>query len=95
MSKAKFGFCIPAWTGAGPWDHHLDYKLIKNAVIQSERLGYDSLWIPDHVMLGHNNENYEAWTLMSALSQKEKAQLYASIKKLGLLAADKLRSTRA
>ena len=69
MSKARFGFCTPAWTGAGPWDHHLDYKLIKTTVLQSERLGYDSLWIPDHLMLGHNNENYEAWTLMSALTQ--------------------------
>jgi MarR family transcriptional regulator, 2-MHQ and catechol-resistance regulon repressor len=33
--------------------------------------------------------------LMSALSQKEKEQLYASLKKLGLLAADKLNHQEA
>jgi MarR family transcriptional regulator, 2-MHQ and catechol-resistance regulon repressor len=32
--------------------------------------------------------------LMSALSEKEKAQLYISIKKLGLLAAEKLEETK-
>ncbi len=35
----------------------------------SEKLGYDSLWVPDHVMLGHNNENFEAWTVLAAMSQ--------------------------
>jgi len=67
--KTKFGFCVPAWTYASPWDRRIDYSLIKNAVTTSECLGYDSIWVPDHVMLGHYNENYEAWTLLTALSQ--------------------------
>ena len=69
MRKAKFGFCLPAWTGAGPWDHQLDYKLVRNASVTAERLGYDSIWVPDHVMFGHNNDNLEAWTLLTAISQ--------------------------
>lgn len=35
----------------------------------AESLGYESLWSPDHFMLGKNGMTFEAWTTLSAISQ--------------------------
>ena len=34
----------------------------------AEDLGYDALWIPDHLMLGKDDEILEGWTVMAALA---------------------------
>jgi alkanesulfonate monooxygenase SsuD/methylene tetrahydromethanopterin reductase-like flavin-dependent oxidoreductase (luciferase family) len=34
----------------------------------AETLGYDSLWVADHLMLGRNHEIMEGWTTLAALA---------------------------
>lgn len=36
---------------------------------EAESLGYDSLWSPDHFMLGKNGMTLDVWTTLAALSQ--------------------------
>ena len=36
--------------------------------ILADRLGYDSLWVADHLMLGQENEILEGWTTLAALA---------------------------
>lgn len=45
----------------------LEWDSIKNSVLLCEKLGYDSLFIADHLFLGNDGDIYEALTTMSAL----------------------------
>ena len=67
MSKIKFGVTINA---APDMLYRSDYDSIKKIAQECERLGYDSLWVMDHLMWGAFNEGsvFEAWTLLSALA---------------------------
>ena len=67
MSKIKFGVTINA---AQDMQYKSDYDSIKKIAQECERLGYDSLWVMDHLMWGIHNEGsvFEAWTLLSALA---------------------------
>ena len=40
--------------------------MIRSFAISSEQLGYDTLWVPDHFVLG--DAMYECWTLLSAIA---------------------------
>lgn len=70
-----FGFCVPIFAGAK--DHHprtplverLDVNRMLEAVREAEALGYDSLWVADHLMLGRDDWILEGWTLLSALAR--------------------------
>lgn len=44
---------------------HVNWKTAMDIALEVERLGYDSLILPDHLMLGR--ERLEAWTSMTAL----------------------------
>jgi alkanesulfonate monooxygenase SsuD/methylene tetrahydromethanopterin reductase-like flavin-dependent oxidoreductase (luciferase family) len=46
----------------------LDWKTTKMGIEYAEKLGYDALWAPDHLMLGRDNAEYEVWTLLSAIA---------------------------
>jgi alkanesulfonate monooxygenase SsuD/methylene tetrahydromethanopterin reductase-like flavin-dependent oxidoreductase (luciferase family) len=69
MSKVKFGVCLPIFTVANPSGYTVNAKDLKTMVTSSEELGYDSLWVCDHLTMGREGYNLEAWTVLSAASQ--------------------------
>lgn len=81
---ASFGVVLPTYAGDatsspgaeeywGLYDLTLNddvtWSRVAQAAKDSERLGYTSLWVPDHFMLGKNGMTFEAWTTLSAVSQ--------------------------
>ena len=78
----KFGFCLPifAWPGArlfrAPAWNRLDVQACMRLGVLAEQLGYDSLWVADHLMLGADEAILEGWTTLSALAgMTSRAQL--------------------
>ena len=69
MSKVKFGVCLPIHAGASAWDYSVNIKDVKSIIKSSEQLGFDSLWVCDHLTMGKNGCNLEGWTVLSAASQ--------------------------
>jgi alkanesulfonate monooxygenase SsuD/methylene tetrahydromethanopterin reductase-like flavin-dependent oxidoreductase (luciferase family) len=69
LAKVKFGVCLPIHAGASAFDYSINIKSIKSIVKSSEDLGFDSLWVCDHLTMGQNGNNLEAWTVLSAASQ--------------------------
>ncbi len=73
MKKIKFGFCIPLFANPGmlffrtPAYKNLDYKSIREKTLLCEKLGYDSLFVADHLFLGKDGAIWECTSLMSAL----------------------------
>jgi F420-dependent oxidoreductase-like protein len=67
--KATFGLALPLSAGYSAWDYNLNFERMREVVMACEDLGFDSVWAPDHVMLGRNLETLEAWTVLTALSQ--------------------------
>ena len=72
--KIKFGFCVPVFANPGvaffrtPSYKKLDWDSLKDSVILCEELGYDSIFIADHLFLGRDGDIWECMTLMSAFS---------------------------
>jgi F420-dependent oxidoreductase-like protein len=56
-----------------------EYDPVEKIALESEKVGYDSIWISDHFFLDTNSEDLncmEAWTLLAALAAKtEKIRL--------------------
>ena len=57
--SVKFGMCIVA--------HAPLHEQIKLSVL-CERLGYDTLWFPDHLTFLDQAEGVDAWTVMAAVA---------------------------
>jgi alkanesulfonate monooxygenase SsuD/methylene tetrahydromethanopterin reductase-like flavin-dependent oxidoreductase (luciferase family) len=76
MGNVKFGVEIPTYAGAGgapmgrdaPLYEHIDWKTAKDTVLLAEKLGYDSIWMADHFILGRDGEIFEIWTSLSAFA---------------------------
>jgi alkanesulfonate monooxygenase SsuD/methylene tetrahydromethanopterin reductase-like flavin-dependent oxidoreductase (luciferase family) len=70
----EFGFCVPVFANPGmaffrtPCYERLDWPTTRAAVLECEALGFDSLFVADHVFLGRDGAIYEGWTLLSALA---------------------------
>jgi alkanesulfonate monooxygenase SsuD/methylene tetrahydromethanopterin reductase-like flavin-dependent oxidoreductase (luciferase family) len=70
----EFGFALPIFPGGGdshprtPLLQGIDWPLLRNTISASEKLGFTSVWVADHVMLGLNNSILECWTTLSAVS---------------------------
>jgi F420-dependent oxidoreductase-like protein len=66
LGKLKFGVFLPfyAFQAKNPTEQFI---LLKNVVLESENLGYDSVWLDDHLMYGAWSI-LEPWTVLSALS---------------------------
>jgi F420-dependent oxidoreductase-like protein len=68
LNKIKFGVFLPFYAfkfeETNPSAH---FYSIRNIVLECERLGYDSIWLDDHLMYG-KNPVLECWTTIAALS---------------------------
>lgn len=82
MTHLKFGFCLPifAWPGARlfrtPAFDQLDTQRCMQLGALADQLGYHSLWVADHLMLGHQDAILEGWTTLAAVAgMTQRAQL--------------------
>ena len=70
----KFGFCAPIFANPGaaffrtPSLTALDPPAAIDAAVEAERLGYDSIWVADHLMHGHDGGIMEGWTTLSVIA---------------------------
>lgn len=69
-----FGYGVPVLANPGiqgyptPGYHVLDPATTMQAALRAEELGYDTLWVADHLMLGKDDAILEGWTVVSALA---------------------------
>lgn len=74
MSDLKFGVCLPIFACPGiqlfrtPAMPQLDPAVVLPFGRVAEELGYDSLWVADHLMLGKDEAILEGWTVLAALA---------------------------
>ena len=74
MHPIQFGFCLPIFAMPGarlfrtPNYAQLDAATTLQMGCAAEQLGYDSLWVADHLMLGKDEAILEGWTVLSALA---------------------------
>jgi len=72
-NRIQFGFCVPIFANPGmtffrtPCYERLDWPATRAAVLECETLGYDSVFVADHVFLGRDGAILEGWTLLAAL----------------------------
>jgi F420-dependent oxidoreductase-like protein len=66
LGKHKFGVFLPfyAFQAKTPTEH---FEILKKIVLECERLGYNSVWLDDHLMY-NNWPLLESWTTLAALS---------------------------
>jgi F420-dependent oxidoreductase-like protein len=69
MPKTKFGVALPINAGTSAWDESLNFERMKDVTRVCERLGYESIWAPDHLMTGDSLQTLEVWTVLAGLSQ--------------------------
>lgn len=70
----KMGYCVPAFAMPGPDLFRVpnvarieDVDVLANAR-EAERLGFDSLWVCDHLMLGRDRAVLEGWTTLAMIA---------------------------
>jgi len=68
LKRVKIGFCVPVYAGASAYSDAINFDAVKAAVLECERLGYDSIWTPDHLIMGQGSTILEGWTILSALA---------------------------
>ena len=72
--QIQFGFCVPIFACPGvnlfrtPGYPELDAATTIALARRADELGYDSLWVADHLMLGKDDAILEGWTVISALA---------------------------
>jgi alkanesulfonate monooxygenase SsuD/methylene tetrahydromethanopterin reductase-like flavin-dependent oxidoreductase (luciferase family) len=70
----QFGYCSPifAWPGGGlfrtPNFAELNTRTVMDITLAADTLGYDSIWVADHLMLGKDEAILEGWTTLAALA---------------------------
>lgn len=67
MGKYKFGVFLPFYAFQDKVQKNQAYEQLKTIVLESEHLGYDSVWLDDHLMY-NNWPILESWTVLGALS---------------------------
>ena len=81
----SFGFCAPIFAGSGgahprtPLLERVDFDELQGTVQAAEVLGYDSVWVADHLILGRDGFILEGWTVMAALARVTKKMRLGSI----------------
>lgn len=70
----RLGFAVPIFANPGvpdfrtPNAERLEWDAVAGAAVEAERLGYDSLWVADHMFLGRDGAIYEGWTTLAVLA---------------------------
>jgi alkanesulfonate monooxygenase SsuD/methylene tetrahydromethanopterin reductase-like flavin-dependent oxidoreductase (luciferase family) len=70
----KFGFCVPVFANPGsaffrtPAATTLDPRAAVDAAVEAEVLGFDSVWVADHLMHGFDDAIMEGWTTLSVIA---------------------------
>lgn len=70
----KMGYCVPAFAMPGPGLFRVPNVARIEAVDvlgnarEAERLGFDSLWVCDHLMLGRDRAVLEGWTTLAMIA---------------------------
>ena len=73
-ARPRFGYCLPIFANptAGlfrtPNYDQVDASTTLDLGIHAEAVGFDSLWVADHLMLGRDEAILEGWTILSALA---------------------------
>ena len=68
MERIKFGVFLPFYAFEFAEAKPLSsFNRVHDVVLECERLGYDSVWIDDHLMFG-NHPILECWTTLSSIS---------------------------
>jgi alkanesulfonate monooxygenase SsuD/methylene tetrahydromethanopterin reductase-like flavin-dependent oxidoreductase (luciferase family) len=74
MTELRFGFCVPLFANPGPgffrtpaWTA-LDPGAAVDAAVAAETLGFDSVWVADHLMLGFDDAILEGWTTLAVIA---------------------------
>jgi len=67
MKKASFGVFLPFYAFQNEATPAALFPLIRDVVLECERLGYHSVWLDDHLMYG-NKPILECWSTLAALS---------------------------
>ena len=71
--RPQFGYCLPIFANpsAGlfrtPNYECVDARTTLDLGRHAEAIGFDSLWVADHLMLGKDEAILEGWTILSAL----------------------------
>jgi FMNH2-dependent dimethyl sulfone monooxygenase len=73
--KIKFGVWLPVYggwlLGAPVEEPEISYKYVEKSAIEAENCGFDSIWVPDHLLnprKGESISSLEAWTTLTALA---------------------------
>jgi F420-dependent oxidoreductase-like protein len=71
----QFDWMVQCYAGAGvhrdtPMLDSLDRETVLRGVDVAVDTGLEGLWAPDHFMLGPKAEEFEVWTLLSALAER-------------------------
>ena len=70
----QFGFALPIFAAPGgrffrtPNYPQLEPQRTFQLGVHADALGYDSLWVADHLMLGRDEAIMEGWTTLAALA---------------------------
>ena len=70
----RAGVCVPVFANPGrrmfrtPGYASLDAAATMAYAVGADRLGYDSLWVADHLMLGAGEAILEGWTVLAGLA---------------------------
>ncbi|QIO22868.1 LLM class flavin-dependent oxidoreductase [Haloarcula sp. JP-L23] len=71
----QFDWMVQCYAGAGvhrdtPMLETVERETVLRGVDAAVETGLEGLWAPDHFMLGPKAEEYEVWTLLSALAER-------------------------
>jgi dimethylsulfone monooxygenase len=71
----RFGVWMPVYggwlIGAPLEEPEISFNYVKNSAIEAENSGFDSIWVPDHLLnprKGENVASLEAWTTLTGLA---------------------------
>jgi alkanesulfonate monooxygenase SsuD/methylene tetrahydromethanopterin reductase-like flavin-dependent oxidoreductase (luciferase family) len=74
VPEPRFGFCVPVFANPGaayfrtPGWTRLEPEAAVEAAVAAERLGFDSVWVADHLMHGFDDAILEGWTTLSVIA---------------------------
>jgi alkanesulfonate monooxygenase SsuD/methylene tetrahydromethanopterin reductase-like flavin-dependent oxidoreductase (luciferase family) len=74
VPELRFGFCVPLFANPGaaffrtPAWTALEPSAAVDASVAAEHLGYDSVWVADHLMHGFDDAILEGWTTLSVIA---------------------------